>query len=64
MFGLHAPILMLTAGGSYQDRVKGLDLGADDYLVKPFDINELFARVRRFCAEGPLWTTLFSAWTP
>jgi DNA-binding response OmpR family regulator len=55
---------MLTASGSYQDRVKGLDLGADDYLVKPFDINELFACVRRFCAEGPLWTTLFSAWTP
>jgi DNA-binding response OmpR family regulator len=41
-----APILMLTARDSIEDRVKGLDLGADDYLVKPFDVSEFLARVR------------------
>ena len=40
------PVLMLTARDAVEDRVKGLDLGADDYLVKPFDFNELLARVR------------------
>ena len=40
------PILMLTARGTVQDRVKGLDLGADDYLPKPFEFSELLARVR------------------
>lgn len=40
------PVLMLTARDAYPDRVQGLDLGADDYLVKPFDLEELFARVR------------------
>lgn len=40
------PILMLTAKDSVEDRVKGLDTGADDYLVKPFAFNELLARVR------------------
>jgi DNA-binding response OmpR family regulator len=40
------PIIMLTAKGEEQDRVKGLDMGADDYLVKPFSIGELLARVR------------------
>lgn len=40
------PIIMLTAKGEEQDRVKGLDLGADDYLVKPFSAVELLARVR------------------
>ncbi len=40
------PVLMLTARDASRDRVRGLDTGADDYLVKPFDIPELFARVR------------------
>lgn len=40
------PILMLTARDAVEDRVRGLDLGADDYLPKPFDFNELLARVR------------------
>ena len=44
--GFGAPILMLTARGEEADRVLGLDLGADDYVVKPFSINELTARVR------------------
>src|SRR5712671_670617 len=40
------PVLMLTARDGVRDRVKGLDLGADDYLVKPFNLVELMARVR------------------
>lgn len=44
--GRRMPILMLTARGAVDDRVAGLDSGADDYLVKPFDFKELLARVR------------------
>jgi DNA-binding response OmpR family regulator len=43
---VNTPILMLTAKDTVEDRVKGLDVGADDYLVKPFAFNELLARVR------------------
>lgn len=43
---IDVPVLMLTAKGTVEDRVKGLDTGADDYLVKPFAISELLARVR------------------
>jgi len=42
----NVPIIMLTAKGEEQDRVRGLDVGADDYLVKPFSVTELLARVR------------------
>lgn len=44
--GSHVPILMLTAKDEINDRVKGLDLGADDYVVKPFALEELLARAR------------------
>ncbi|MEK8126972.1 response regulator transcription factor [Paenibacillus filicis] len=44
--GSEVPVLMLTAKDEVSDRVKGLDLGADDYLVKPFALEELLARVR------------------
>ncbi|KJR49434.1 Regulation of D-alanyl-lipoteichoic acid biosynthesis, DltR [Desulfosporosinus sp. I2] len=44
--GIHTPILLLTAKDSLQDRVEGLDAGADDYLVKPFSTEELLARLR------------------
>jgi len=44
--GIETPILILTARGAVEERVQGLDLGADDYLGKPFDLDELQARVR------------------
>ncbi len=44
--GIDTPVLFLTARDSVADRVKGLDLGADDYLIKPFDFDELLARIR------------------
>ena len=44
--GINTPILMLTAKDTVEDRVKGLDAGADDYLIKPFAFGELLARVR------------------
>jgi two-component system, OmpR family, response regulator len=48
-----APILMLTARDGLQDRVAGLDAGADDYLTKPFSFDELLARVRALLRRGP-----------
>lgn len=47
------PILLLTARSEVDSRVRGLDLGADDYLVKPFDFEELLARVRALLRRGP-----------
>ena len=44
--GIRTPVLMLTARTTVPDRITGLDAGADDYLVKPFDLDELFARLR------------------
>jgi len=51
---IQTPVLMLTAIGSTDDRIKRLDLGADDYLVKPFDLGELLARVRALLRRNPL----------
>ncbi len=48
------PILMLTARGEATDRIVGLELGADDYLPKPFDLRELLARLRAVLRRGPL----------
>ena len=56
--GIRTPILMLTARGSTDDRVRGLDAGADDYLVKPFASAELLARVRALGRRPPLDTGL------
>jgi len=51
---LQTPVLFLTARDSVPDRVKGLDLGADDYLVKPFAFSELLARIRTLLRRGQL----------
>jgi two-component system copper resistance phosphate regulon response regulator CusR len=51
--GKSTPVLFLTARDSVADRVKGLELGADDYLVKPFAFSELLARVRSVLRRGP-----------
>lgn len=64
--GIKTPVLLLTAKDSVEDRVKGLDAGADDYLIKPFAVPELLARVRvllrakgisneKVVSYGPLW---------
>jgi len=47
------PVLMLTARTEVDDRIRGLDAGADDYLVKPFDFGELLARLRALIRRGP-----------
>src|ERR671915_191023 len=52
--GVWTPILMLTARESVEDRVRGLDEGADDYLTKPFSLAELLARLRALARRGPL----------
>lgn len=59
--GVHTPIIMLTARGVVENRIEGLDIGADDYLLKPFSLDELFARIRavlrrRKVTEVPLVT--------
>lgn len=55
--GMDTPILMLTAKDGIEDRVRGLDLGADDYLVKPFAFDELLARIRVMMRRKPGFTT-------
>lgn len=56
------PVLFLTARDAVHDRVKGLELGADDYLIKPFDFSELLARMRSILRRGPARTpTVLSA---
>ena len=51
--GKQTPALFLTARDAVPDRVKGLELGADDYLVKPFAFSELLARMRTILRRGP-----------
>lgn len=51
--GRQTPILMLTARDALRDRVAGLDSGADDYVVKPFELDELLARLRAIMRRGP-----------
>ena len=52
--GVWTPIIMLTARDGVDDRVRGLDEGADDYLVKPFSLAELLARLRALARRGPV----------
>lgn len=61
--GVRQPLLMLTARGDVASKVRGLDCGADDYLPKPFDVQELLARVRaalRRASPGPMRDTRLS----
>src|SRR5207253_11110361 len=51
--GIWSPVLMLTARDAVEDRVAGLDAGADDYLTKPFSVAELRARIRALVRRGP-----------
>ncbi|BFM40318.1 two-component system response regulator RppA [Synechocystis sp. LKSZ1] len=53
--GKQTPVLFLTAKDTLDDRVLGLDAGADDYLVKPFELRELLARVRALLRRSPNW---------
>jgi two-component system, OmpR family, response regulator len=55
----HVPVLILTARDALGDRVRGLDLGADDYLAKPFDLPELEARLRALLRRGSANSTPF-----
>ncbi len=52
--GIWAPVLMLTARDAIEDRITGLDTGADDYLTKPFSFAELLARLRALVRRGPV----------
>ena len=52
--GIRVPVLMLTARDAVEDRVRGLDGGADDYLTKPFSLSELTARLRALVRRGPI----------
>ena len=50
--GVRVPLLMLTARDTVEDRIQGLDIGADDYLIKPFEFGELLARLRALLRRG------------
>lgn len=52
--GIENPVMFLTARDAVNDRVRGLELGADDYLVKPFAFSELLARIRTLLRRGPV----------
>jgi len=57
--GLHFPVLILTARGSWSEKVEGIDAGADDYLAKPFEIEELLARLRAILRPGLFSSLIF-----
>ena len=67
--GIDIPVVMLTARGEERDRVLGLELGADDYITKPFSLRELLARVRAVLRPGPRSgsparsSTFFATWS-
>ncbi len=54
--GIKTPVLMLSARGEVEDRIQGLDLGADDYLPKPFVMDELLARIRAMLRRKEAFT--------
>ena len=54
--GIKTPVLLLTAKSEVEDRIKGLDLGADDYLAKPFSMGELLARIRALLRRRDVYT--------
>ena len=56
------PVLMLTARDTVQDKITGLDAGADDYVVKPVDLQELFARIRALLRRGSVTTPPILEW--
>ncbi|HAZ45172.1 MAG TPA: DNA-binding response regulator [Cyanobacteria bacterium UBA11369] len=60
--GYHLPIMMLTARDTSADKVDGLDAGADDYVVKPFNLPELFARIRALLRRGSILSTPTLSW--
>jgi DNA-binding response OmpR family regulator len=62
--GLSMPVLMLTARDALQDRVQGLDLGADDYMVKPFELPELLARLRALLRRSQAATSAVLGFGP
>jgi DNA-binding response OmpR family regulator len=59
---LTTPVLMLTARDTITDKITGLDAGADDYMIKPFDLQELMARVRALLRRGQLTTATGLQW--
>lgn len=60
--GLQTPVLMLTARDTSTDKVIGLDAGADDYVVKPFDLQELLARIRALLRRGTVTLSPVLSW--
>jgi two-component system OmpR family response regulator len=62
--GLSVPVLLLSARGEVKDRVSGLEAGADDYLIKPFALSELLARVTALSRRGPMLRARSSVFGP
>ena len=60
--GVGIPILMLTAKDTLNDKIEGLDAGADDYLIKPFELEELSARIRALLRRGTTTTAPILTW--